>query len=181
MTDEAEDGELLPPQVPMAVAAGRPIGSAQTAINKIVDVGAVVFAPFLVPACVLAIARTGGARNLLDSFTLVDFAFGIVAVSFAALARALTGRGEGWTLVAPWAILAIVFETAIAISRDTAVKSDDLTRLAASCPEKCDVSALRDLSEQILALNPAATHWIVALLIGASLAAISVYAIWTEA
>ncbi|MFK3983395.1 hypothetical protein ACI2K4_23805 [Micromonospora sp. NPDC050397] len=170
-----------PPQIPIEDAAKSPIGlQAATRVSKIIDVTAVVVAPILVPAFVLATVRFSPERAFISGFTLSDIAFSIVSVAFAALTRALTGRGESWKLVAMIGIFVIVFETAIAVSRDTMIESDNLLMKATQCQAGCDLIALHSVATQITANAPPTLLWMTSTFLGALLCSISVYAILSE-
>lgn len=180
-TPRLDPAPALPPQVPMARAAEAPIGAdSTTAVSRSVDTLAVVVAPLLVPAAVLAIARTGPGRPFVHSFSLTDIAFGVVAVAFAALTRALTGKRSSWKLVTAIGIGAIVFETAIAIAKDEIPNTDRLAEEAQKCPAHCNTDVIRDLGANIAQGAPVAFHWIVALSVGAILCTLTVLTIWTD-
>ncbi|WP_344133783.1 hypothetical protein [Luedemannella flava] len=181
-TPEDTEAPALPNQVPIAEAAHAPIGpAAPSKTSKILDTIAIVIAPIIVPAFMLATVRSGPNYSFISGLTLADIAFGIVSVAFAALARAVTGRGESWKLVAVAAVFAIVFATGIATNRDTAVDSDRLTHEASKCPISCDMATLQETAIRIAENAPSALHWMVALFIGALLCSVATYAIWSEA
>jgi hypothetical protein len=170
----------LPPQVPIADAA-RSVSTGQTTtVSKWIDTGTVVIAPLLVPAAVLATVRSGPGRTIFSGLTLGEMAFGVVAVAFAALARSLTGKSEGWKLVAAAGVITIVFETAIAISRDSLIDSERLVKTANDCQSKCASTALHELTARIADSSPSTVDWVVAAFFGLLLCSCVILAIWRE-
>jgi hypothetical protein len=170
-----------PPKVAMSEAARAPIGPIATSkLSKWLDTIAVIIAPILVPAGLLAIVRSNKSEAFFSGLGLGEIAFGIVAVAFAALVRAITGKGDSWKLVAAIAVLALVFETGLAVQDDPVPKYEYLAREAHGCAVICNTSAIRETASTIYGDSPNAVYWIVVLLVGALLCTIAGYAIWSE-
>ena len=175
-------GGALPIQVPISEAAGIRIGSSQvTVAAKILDTLVVVLAPLLIPACILALIRTGHDRAIGSGFTLVDIACGGVAVALAALARSLAGDGDKWKILACVGALVMIIETSLAIRGDNLASTDNLVADVSQCQETCDVAQLRQLAVAIQEGAPPSLHWVVALLTGLLLCAVALLVIWKEA
>lgn len=175
------DVPAAPPQVPIAEAARAPIGPDRpSAWRRTLDLLAVVVAPIVVPAVVLAATRATEEKGLMASFTLTDVAFGVVAVAFAALTRAITGRGEGWLVVAGTGILAIVFETAMAVRSDTVMATELLTGKISDCHIKCNSLDFSSLLAQIHSASPSSIQWSVVILTGVTMCLVTIVAIVSE-
>lgn len=162
-------------------AARAPIGAhATTRTKKYLDSVVIVIAPLIFPALVLGITRTGYDRSVMAGFTLVDIAFGIAAVAFAALAKSVADGHENWKLVGMVAVVVMAFETALAVKVDNMAATDMLTGKVSQCVETCDTMRLNELALNIQQSAPSALHWIVALLTGTFLCVMAFAAIWKE-
>ena len=170
-----------PRQIPMEAAAAAPVGRPRASRTaRAIDTLAIVVAPLLVPAAVLALTRSGPGRSIGETFSLGDFAFGVVAVAFAALTRSLVGRGEAWKLVSASAVIAMIFETAIAVAKDGAADYLDLAAQAKQCPGGCDLSAMHQISVHLATLAPTALLWLVAGTCCAVLCTVAIIVIWRD-
>lgn len=168
-----EVDEPLPPQRPVGGAARSPVGQKLSRSDKTMDTLAVVVGPLLIPAAVIAAIRS-------EWFSLGDVAFGVVAVAFAALTRALTGRGDSWKIVSAISIGALTFGTAIAVSRDVGSYHNRLTEATAECPIRCNKADIEDLVAQIVERSPGLLDWGIVVVSGLVLCTTVLYAIWRE-
>lgn len=168
-----------PPQQPMEGAAGASIGSNRSWINRVLETLAIVVGPLLVPACVLAVIRLGGV-GLRSVFTVPDVSFGVVAVAFAALARAMVSKNDGWKIVSFVGLVIIVFETAIGSTMDNVVDTEKLTVAIVRCGATCDLTRIRQLASIVDATSPNSLQWAIVLILGVFLCFVTIFTIWVE-
>lgn len=176
----AENESVGVVRVPMDEAASRPVGGPKAPkVRKWLETLAVVVAPALVPALVLAVSRSG-TNHPLPTFTLVDVAFGVVAIAFAALTRAMAGTEDKWYIVGAVCVFAMIFETALAIARDSVLETDELVRSAETCREACDSTRLSAAVNRVLELSPTYIDWALVGFVGVFLSSVVLRAIWSE-
>lgn len=180
--DEVAREEALPPQVPIGSAARAPVGSDSiTVAAKVRETFTIIVAPLLIPAGILALARSGHDRSLMSGITLVDFAFAIVAVGFAAIARSLKEDSDVWRNVTLFGLIVIVVETALAISRDSFVNLEHIEEAASRCRVDCSATAFTDFIASLSDKSPSPIHWMFAVISALALLILVGIAIWREA
>ncbi|MFJ5992955.1 hypothetical protein [Lentzea sp. NPDC092896] len=179
--ETGDNGEALPERKPFPQAARSPIGTrTPTNAKKYLDSLVIVIAPLFFPAVVLGITRTGPNHDVLVGFTLVDVAFGIAAVAFAALAKSVADGHDNWKLVGIVAVVAMALETALAVKGDNMPATEKLAADVAQCVNACNLGKLNEMAIEIQQNDPLTLHWVVALSTGALLCAMAFAAIWKE-
>ncbi|MBM7773479.1 hypothetical protein JOD54_003683 [Actinokineospora baliensis] len=177
----AEDGADLPHQVPFTRAARTPVGAPSGYEDRrVIDLLVIVIAPLLFPWLVLAITRNSRGQDVLAGFSLVDMAFGLAAVGFAVMVKAMADRRPPWERVGLVAFLAMPAETAIAIRADDMAATGRLTSEVAGCAPPCDLGELKELAVGIQQSAPSWLHWVAAFVVGAILCGMAARAIWKD-
>jgi hypothetical protein len=160
-----------PRQTPLADAGRAPVGVNQvTGWTKLRDSLIVIVIPFAIPALVLPVA------NGAASFTITNVAFGFVAVAVAGVARAVTQKADEWQAFALIALIAVVFETALAVVDDTAeayshLKTSVLQETARLQP--VNLLRMREGALAIVSAEPSIFHWVLSALLGSVLITVS--------
>jgi hypothetical protein len=161
----------------MAVAAKSPVGPGRvTTATKCRDILIVVAAPFIVPAVLLALARSGPGISFFGSFTLGDVAFGFVSMAIAGVARATTSKSDEWMAFSIGAMIVVALQTTLAIHVDTVPETKLLVSgVFSTSPVKIahDLPDLKEVATSIQNADPMALSWAASLLSGSLIAVVS--------
>jgi hypothetical protein len=160
-----------PPRDPIEVAARAPVGmNPVNAWTRFRDLLIVVIIPLLIPALPLLINRLSDL-GVLDSLSLVDIAFGFVAVSIAGTARAATLKSDEWQAVSVMAIVVVCLQTLLATVADDSAEMKNVVKDVATRGAQTD--GLQDAAERILEHQPGILLWILCLAVGLTQVVIS--------